>query len=92
MKVFMFFINLIFWLWAFIVPAGICSFFGWLIYIRSHSNLPFSILMSCTGIAVGIWLAETIRRKYGLSHFFSRIMASPDLDPREEAEKEDKAR
>ncbi len=87
MKVFMFFINTIFWLWAFIVPSGILGFFAFLIYSRSETNLPYAILISIVGIALGIWIAETIRKKHGLSHFFSRIMASPDLDPESDTEK-----
>lgn len=89
MKIFMFFINTIFWVWAFMVPVGVCGFFALLIYSRSDSNLPYSILLLILGIALGIWLAESIRKKHGLSHFFSRIMASPDLDPKRESEIED---
>ena len=88
MKIFMFFINLIFWMWAFIVPAGIFAFFAYFIYLKSASNRPFTIIICVIGVILGIWVAETIRKKYGLSHFFSRIMASPDLDP--ESKTEDK--
>ncbi len=90
MKIFMFFINLIFWLWAFLVPAGICFIIAVLLYSKSPSNLPFSILVGVIGIVLGILIAESIRRKQGLSHFFSRIMASPELDPKDEQEEESK--
>lgn len=80
MKFFEYFINSIFWLWAFIVPAGILTFLGYLLYARSDQNFPYAILLTGAGIVAGILVAERIRKKYGLSHFFSRLMATPELD------------
>ena len=80
MKFFGYFINLIFWLWAFIVPTGIFAFLGFLIYNKSSDNLPFSVLLAVIGIFLGILIAERIRKRHGLTHFFSRIMATPELD------------
>ncbi|MEO7047895.1 MAG: hypothetical protein ABI091_21535 [Ferruginibacter sp.] len=80
MKVFMFFINAIQWLSIFIVPAGILGAVGLWYYVDSNSNLLLSIILWVVGVALGIFLAELIRRKYGLDNFFGRRLASPDID------------
>lgn len=80
MKVFMFFINAIFWLWCFIVPSGILGFLGLWLYLKNSHNLPFSIILGIIGIIGGFYLAELIRKKYGLDNFFGRILATPDID------------
>lgn len=90
MKLFEYFVNLIFWLWAFIVPAGVLAFLGFYHYTQSAQNLPYAILLATIGVFTGILVAERIRKKYGLSHFFSRIMASPDLDPASDETKKEK--
>ena len=82
MKLFMFLINTIYWLWLFIVPSGIFSFIGYWIYLKDSSNIAYSIILSVTGITLGIYLAERVRKKYGLSNFFGRISESPDIKDR----------
>ena len=79
MKLFMLFINSIFWLWLFIVPAGILSFIGYWIYAKDSSNSTYAVMLAVLGILLGIYLAENVRRKYGLSKFFGRISESPDI-------------
>ena len=76
----MFFINAIFWLWLFIVPAGILGFIAIWLYLKSHENLPFSIIIGLVGIVCGVTLAEYVRKKYGLDNFFGRLRATPDID------------
>lgn len=80
MKFFMFFIKAFFWLWLFIISAGIFGFFAIWIYFKSSENLPFSIILGLFGIVNGVALAEYVRRKYGLDNFFGRLMATPDID------------
>lgn len=80
LKIFIFFINTIYWLGIFIVPRGILSFFGVWIYLKNESNLSYSIILIVVGILLGIFLAEKIRKKYGLSNFFGRLSATPDID------------
>jgi hypothetical protein len=80
MKVFMFFINAIQWLSIFIVPAGILGVTGLWYYVDSNSNLLLSIILWVVGVSLGIFLAEVVRRKYGLDNFFGRRLASPDID------------
>lgn len=69
MKIFMFFINTIFWLWIFIVPATGLGFLAFWLYNKSSGNLPYSIIIVVVGIVSGIGLAEYVRRKYGLDNF-----------------------
>ncbi len=80
MRVFMFFINAIFWFWVFIVPAGVMGLVGFWLYIKTTDNLPYSILITIFGIIIGIVLAELVRKKYGLDSFFGRLLATPDID------------
>jgi hypothetical protein len=75
----MFFINAIFWVMAFIVPAGAFGFIAFLLYNKSSENLPYSILLAVVGVVLGALLAEYIRKKYGLLNFFSRLIATPEL-------------
>ena len=76
----MFFINAIYWLGIFIVPAGILGFVALWLYFDSPQNLIFSIIISVVGISLGIALAEYIRKRYGLDSFHARLMATPDID------------
>jgi len=82
MKVFMFFINGIFWLWVFIVPAGILAFVAYWLYLKSAGNIAYSIIIGVTGIVLGVVLAEYVRKRYGLDNFFGRLRATPDIDGR----------
>ena len=79
MKLFMFFINSIFWAWLFIIPTGLLSFFGLWLYLNDESNLPWLIFLSVIGIVLGIIIAEKVRKRYGLSRFFSRLSSSDDV-------------
>jgi len=79
MKVFMFFVNCIYWLWAFIVPVILCGLPAWFIYEKSSVNLPWSITLLVVGVICGVWVAERIRKKTGLSSFFSRLSETPDI-------------
>ena len=80
MKVFMFFINVLYWLSIFLVPFGIFGFLALWLYSESQNNLILSIIITIGGIILGIILAELIRRKYGLDNFFGRRIATPDVD------------
>lgn len=84
MKILEFFINTIYWLWIFIVPSGVLSFLGFWLYQKESKNLTLSILLSIAGIILGIYFAEKVRRKYGLSNFFSGIMSSNDISDKSE--------
>lgn len=76
----MFFINTFFWLWLFIIPAGGLGFLAFWLYAKSPDNLVYSIISSVVGVALGIVIAEYIRKRYGLDNFFGRLLATPDID------------
>ncbi len=80
MKFFLFLVKAFYWLWLFIVPAGILGFIATWLYFKSFEFLPFSIFIGLFGIVTGIALAEYVRRKYGLDNFFGRLIATPDID------------
>ena len=91
MKLFMFFINAIFWLWLFIVPAGLLSFAGYWIYLKDRGNLPYSIALGVAGVALGILAAERVRRKYGFDNFFGRIRSTGELPGKDPGKKREDA-
>ena len=76
MRVLKIFVSVIFWLWLFIIPTGIMGLLVFLLYKKSPGNLPYFILLAVLGIIAGVFLAEHIRKKYGLYNFFSRVIAT----------------
>ena len=80
MKISQFFINAIYWITIFLVPAGTFGFIGLWYYVKSRDNLVLSIIIGTIGLLLGVILAEGIRRKYGLDNFFGRRLATPDID------------
>lgn len=91
MKLFLFFINSIYWLWAFAVPVIVTGLPAWYFYEKNNNNLPWSVLLLIAGIIAGVITAEAIRRKYGLVNFFSRVSAIPDLDEKKETPEQSEA-
>lgn len=71
----MWFINLIYWFQAFLSPVLLFGLIG--LGIGSE-KLVFILLV--IGGVIGIVLAEYIRRKIGLSTFFSRIYGPNEMD------------
>lgn len=86
----MFLINLIFWLWVFIVPVALLGLAAFLLYNKSPDNLPYSILISLAGVAAGAAFAEHVRKKHGLAHFFGKLLSTPELEDNKQ-QHEDKA-
>ena len=91
MKIFMFFINAIFWLWCFIVPAGLIGFLALYLYLKNPSLLVLSVILGLIGAVCGFLFAEFVRREYGLDNFFGRLHATPDIDGENILDKKDKA-
>ncbi|HEX7906298.1 MAG TPA: hypothetical protein VF487_20630 [Chitinophagaceae bacterium] len=85
MKYFMYFINSVYWLWAFFVPVIITGTPAWLFYDSSSANLVYGIILLLIGIVAGIWFAERIRKSHGLSTYFSSLSETPDIDEKKEA-------
>ena len=80
MKFFQFLVQAIFWLQAFAAPVLVSGAIAFFVYANNENNkwLPITILV--TGVIAGIWLAEFIRRKYGLDTFFARIYGPNKMD------------
>jgi len=70
MKIPSFFINLIYWLWLFLIPAGAMGYFAFYKYYNNPRRLTLPIVIFITGIILGVFLAEGVRRKRGLTYFF----------------------
>jgi uncharacterized membrane protein YfcA len=90
MKFVQFLIDLIYWVWLFLIPTGILGVYAYYRHYINPKNLALPLLILIAGIVLGIWLAEGIRRKRGLAYFFSRINASPDFDKFSSSEQKDK--
>jgi len=70
MKVFNTIVQIFRWFQIFIAPVII---FGIIALFTYENNKTIAIILLMTGIIGGIGMAEFIRRKYGLSNFFSRL-------------------
>ena len=70
MKVFNSFVQVFRWLQIFIAPVIICGIIALFVY---ENNKTIAIILLMTGIIGGICMAEFVRRKYGLTNFFSRL-------------------
>jgi hypothetical protein len=62
-KVYLFFINALFWMWLCRVPAGILGFVAFLMYNHSHDHRFFSVIIAALGIFLGYRFAEYVRKK-----------------------------
>ena len=71
----MWFFNIIYWLQAFAAPVILFSIIG---IATGHRNTFFLFL--AIGAIAGIIAAEYIRRKIGLSKFFSRLYSTSDIE------------
>ena len=76
----MYFINSVYWLWAFFVPIIITGTPAWILYEKSSANLVYVVMLLLMGIVAGIWFAERIRKRRGLSNYFSSLSETPDID------------
>ena len=72
-------VDIIFWLQAFASPFFLAGLIALFIYIKS-GNRSSAIILVTIGVISGIFLAEFIRRKYGLDNFFGKIYGSGKLE------------
>ncbi len=72
----MWIVTIIYWLQAFAGPVILLGLAG----IAFAKNVETVIVMAAIGAVAGIVFAEYIRRKYGLSTFFSRIYGPNQMD------------
>ena len=79
MKIMVWLVRLLFWLQAF---AGLLILFGLIAFVvyNKTGNMNLAIILVSIGFLAGIFLAEFIRRKFGLENFFARIYGPNDID------------
>ena len=82
MKLFIRFINTIYWLWLFIVPIIPAAIISIWLYDRSSRNIVYIVIIAVISVSLGILLAESVRKKKGLITFFSTIISTPDINDR----------
>ncbi len=78
----MWFVNIVFWLQAFLCPFLISGIVGFAI----TKNI--SVVALIIGGVLGVILAEYIRRKIGLDVFFARIYGPNSMDEKFNKKKE----
>lgn len=76
MKIISFFINAIYWLGLFIVPALIGCFCAYWLYAGKTAPLFLSVIAGLCGVIAGTVIAEYIRRRFGLNNFWSGISSN----------------
>ena len=80
MRLFNFFIQIMYWLQAFASPFLVSAVIAFIIYTKNETNKIIAIAVLFIGVLAGILLAEYIRKKYGLSTFFSWLYGSGRLN------------
>lgn len=76
----MWIVNTIYWLHAFAAPVILTGVIGFL----AAGSVRAMIILLVIGAVAGFLLAEYIRRKIGLSVFFSRIYGPNEMDRKKE--------
>ena len=79
MKIMAWFVRLLFWLQAFAGPLILFGLIAFVFYNKT-GNMNLAIILLSIGFFAGIFLAEFIRRKFGLENFFARIYVPKDMD------------
>ncbi len=82
------FTELIGWLQVFASPFLIGLLIGAIIYFTKPNTLRFIVAISIAiaGFVTGIVWATRVWKKKGTVHFMSKIMATPELDKKEDPE------
>lgn len=70
--------KIIYWLQIFFAPMLL---FGVIALVIYANNRALAIALLILGFVTGIFLAEFIRRKYGLAKFFSRLYSNEQDNP-----------
>jgi hypothetical protein len=75
MRFFEWFVRALYWLQIFAAPVVLFGLISLLVYSKTE-NKNVAIIFLSVGFLGGIFLAEFIRRKYGLEKFFASIYGS----------------
>lgn len=87
-KIFNFLVEAWFWFLLFLSPVFGFGLLGVILLLAFELPILILYLLLFAGAITGIFLAEYVRGKYGCSNFWSRIMATPDIDPYDEKKKD----
>jgi hypothetical protein len=75
MKIFEWFTRTLYWLQLFAAPVILFGIISLVVYSRTENKISAIILLSISFLS-GIFLAEFVRRKYGLEKFFANLYGS----------------
>jgi hypothetical protein len=81
MRFFEWFVRALYWLQIFAAPVVLFGLISLLVYSKTE-NKNVAIIFLSVGFLGGIFLAEFIRRKYGLEKFFASIYGSTAIKDR----------
>lgn len=79
MKRFNIVIEIFYWILIALCPILIGGILGALVYAYVYTSTILFFVFQGFGVLLGIVLAEYIRRKYGCSTFYAKLMNTPDL-------------
>jgi ABC-type siderophore export system fused ATPase/permease subunit len=80
MRFFKFITEAIYWVAFFSSPTLIFCIGAFLLYLYNPSLIVLSIVIVILGMTFGTLLAEKIRKKYGCSNYFSKLLHMPELE------------
>jgi hypothetical protein len=75
MKSFRWFITALYWLQLFAAPLVLFGVISLIVYSKNENRI-FALILLVLGFLSGIFLAEFIRRRYGLEKFFAGLYGS----------------
>jgi hypothetical protein len=79
-------IEIYYWFRIFISPVLASAIMAAIIYFTNSHNYGISIAVLVVGTIIGIVWAERIRKKYGCSAYFGKLLATPEFNPNEAAD------
>lgn len=74
-------IELVYWVASFLSPFLGMGLVAIILLFAFDVNIIVFYIIIGLGIIAGVFLAERIRRKYGSSNYWGRILATPDIWP-----------
>jgi hypothetical protein len=86
MKFMEFFVELLGWVRIVLSPLLIGLILGVIVYLNVEDVLGFYIALALTtaGLITGVWWATKEWKRKGTIDFLSKVMATPELDKKEE--------
>lgn len=80
--------------WMFMIrialsPILLCGLIAAYLYVTAQTDIQIytACAVAVSGIVLGVWLVIRVKRKNTATEFMARIIATPDLDKKENPEK-----